>query len=97
MTTKQFIEKAIEGGWEGLGTMEDFNRLLKGYDFEEVVNISDYILEPEVWQAVGKVEGWGKDSHEHLRMGIDEYEFHMQRMIHWLCKGKSIEEFLETL
>ncbi len=96
MTIKQFIEKAIEGGWEGLGTIEDFNNTLKGYDFEEVININDYILDPLAWQAVGKVDGWGKDSHEHLRMRIDEYEFHMLRMVHYLCKGGSIEEFLKS-
>lgn len=85
MTTQEFVQKAIEGGWKWNHKCDN-------------PNCDDIYLDPKAWQAVGRVDGWGgKDSYQYLGMRIDEYEFHMQRMIHWLCNGKSIDQFLETL
>ncbi len=51
MTIKQFIEKAIGGGWKP-----------KASWFGDVpIDSSGYhtvLLNPEAWKAVGKVEGW---------------------------------------
>lgn len=41
--TKQFIEDAIEGGWDLDRTGRDEARIL---------------LDPQAWQAVGRVRGW---------------------------------------
>ena len=78
MTPKQFIEKAIEGGWQPFSD----TKVRKGFEVEEnevetmiifydKVNVRRYslplvVLNPLAWQAVGKVEGWGtpRDTHK---------------------------------
>lgn len=63
MTIKQFIEKAIEGGWKH--KHYDVKRTLDSKVFSKDV-IADIIehykleilFDPRAWEAVGKVEGW---------------------------------------
>ena len=55
--TKEFVEKAIEGGWEEPYRCSD-----------SFCNTDDahLFLDPLAWQAVGKVEGWsGYGEHHH--------------------------------
>lgn len=104
MTTKQFIEKAIEGGWN--------NEYVIDYYLEEKERQSHLLLNPKAWQAVGKVNRWNrgtpkvfrkywlkktniemKGSHE----AIPFWHYQWLRMIDALAEGKSIEEFLKTL
>lgn len=55
---KEFVEKAIEGGWITL----HYNNL----DYSPSVRVQllaaecshEILLDPFAWQAVGKVEGW---------------------------------------
>ena len=59
MEIKEFIEKAIEGGWK-YDPWDNFD--IKTYDdFHRYYEISDeaVFLNPKAWEAVGKVEGWG--------------------------------------
>lgn len=72
MTIKQFIERAIEGGWKPANT----NILLQAgaeyhpttqevhmLDVEEgdwYTHIQVVLLDPEAWKAVGKASGWNK-------------------------------------
>ncbi len=72
MTTKTFIEKAVEGGWNehlGIeliellpsvfeGTEARFHVEIEGEDDTLLIAVSDVLLETLAWQAVGKVEGW---------------------------------------
>lgn len=51
MTTKQFIEKAIEGGYKEYD--------LSNYIGDDTHSIAWLFLDTLAWQAVGKVEGWG--------------------------------------
>jgi hypothetical protein len=83
MTIQSFIEKAIEGGWRPKGTLykEDF--------------MDAHILDPEMWKAVGKVEGWSKGLKGYSREV--PWRRNMHRMVDALAEGKSIEEFLATL
>ena len=86
MTIKQFVEKAIEGGFEermwGMGNCSQ---------------CSDIFLDPKAWEAVSKVEGWGGAKN----LDTDEYtpywQNRMRGMIDALIEGKTIEEFLKTL
>lgn len=112
MTIKQFIEKAIEGGWKSnLYTDEQWENVKEMYSSS---GINDWQLDPLAWQAVGKVEGWrerycksgcgcpepyGDGSHEFSCVWSGENEWHskMHRMIDALAEGKSIEEFISTL
>lgn len=96
MTIQQFVEKAIKGGWKPKGTLykEDF--------------MDAHILDPEMWKAVGKVEGWTEEwivayclASQEVRgedaLRISKAEYNMHRMIDALFRGKTTDEFLETL
>lgn len=54
MTIKQFIEKAIEGGWKQPDLSQTDN-------YDGVPHCRGFLLDPKAWQAVGKVERWGKE------------------------------------
>jgi len=64
MTIKQFIEKAMKGGWipfrEGIEVTS-----ISGMTTAECiakVYPEKAFLDPLAWQAVGKVEGWGLEN-----------------------------------
>lgn len=80
MTPKQFIEKAIEGGWIPNQIKGQMNY---GWNWKETpfgprlelwddvggvyfLNTDNMLLDPLAWQAVGKVEGWG------ISIGMEE-------------------------
>jgi hypothetical protein len=131
MTTRQVIEKAIEGesdlaghyqNDDGLGypswTYEDgyiyFRQTILGFGGDPTrsewkVSISEILLSPGTWQAVGKVEGWS-DDYYHLDFRIHDdsivdvfeahkpqWHFHMHRLIDALAEGTSVDTFLATL
>ena len=86
MKIKQFIEKAISGGYVGF-TWED----VQGGDG------ADVFLDPLAWKAVGKVCGWTQVA-PYNRWGIEAHWYwNMHQMIDALVEGKSLEEFIETL
>lgn len=93
MTTQQFIEKAIEGGWEG-----DWNVIERAWDYRARQSI---FLDPLAWQAVGNILDEEFIEREQAR-GVYvscrwDYRLHMHRMIDALIEGKTIEEFISTL
>lgn len=104
MTPKQFIEKAIEGGF-----MENPNWSFKNEDqgivikrskdgaITSIISIEQLLLNPLAWQAVGKVEGWKNTSDYMDTPKSKAYWYKMHDIIDALCDGKSIEQFLETL
>lgn len=62
---KQFIEKAIEGGWNKgykLLYVTDDSAVLLAHKTQIgrsiALIVSEVLLDPLAWQAVGKVEGW---------------------------------------
>ncbi len=57
MTIKQFIEKAIDGGWRK-NLVDDVGKafILNYY----MLNPKIMLLDPKAWQAVGKTMGWEK-------------------------------------
>jgi len=63
MTIKQFVEKAIEGGYRGkyiyLYAQHNKDSNLDIWRFSNEYNKVHLLLDPLAWQAVGKVEGWG--------------------------------------
>lgn len=104
MTPKQFIEKAVEGGWKPKWLSDEMlekESMLFPYWFNCRI-----LLDPLSWQAVGKVEGWKTWEKDDFRATCaecgyfytgDEWKHNMHRMIDTLCEGRSIEQFLETL
>lgn len=112
MIPKQFIKKAIERGWkketgldiniQNYATKQCTVTIGHRTDPSEFFRMSDILLDPLAWQAVGKAEGWGEEVNSHLTLDgvsidLNGYELYMHRMIDALIEGKSIEEFLETL
>lgn len=113
MTPKQFIEKAIEGGFRNNLELNDLRKEIMSKSLAEI------FLDPLAWQAVGKVEGWGfkkiflpsindkstyhYDIHgdlnniKNISILTSGYTEKMHKMIDALCEGKSINQFLETL
>ena len=71
-----------------------------GADYE--FNFAEMLLDPEAWQAVGKVEGWWFDDSNPMdaRLNVmfgEKWQWQMHKMIDALAEGKTIEEFIETL
>lgn len=82
MTIKEFVDKALDGGyvenprWKFVGANqywvwweEDFG---EGDDVS--IPIEKYVLAPEVWQAVGKVSGWCDGSCQQGNIPLGELE-----------------------
>jgi hypothetical protein len=101
---QQFIEKALVGGWQP--TDRDFS-IIGFYErhFEyQLRNISPgqrsvprmlvyeaVLLNPKVWQAVGKVEQWYEG-----RYG-PEWLHHMRTMIDALAEGHTLEAYIQSV
>ena len=102
MKIKEFIEKAIEGGWTNWVPKQSF----EVPNWENKPWVADVFLDPEAWEAVGKVEGW-KDREElgfidrdKTMVGIDprvEWVEKMHSMIDALIEGKSLEDYIKSL
>lgn len=83
---KEFIEKAIEGGFEHL-TVSEMNFAKDGTIKPEII-----LMRPEAWQAVGKVEGW--NGREYFS-GV--YKSKQVKFIQNLQEGQSIEDALNNV
>lgn len=100
MTTKEFIEKAIVGGWK----QKPYMNIVRGLhdNVFEIKDVALVFLDPKAWEAVGKVIGWSKESFELdgrvIEMEFDEHwKNKMHAMIDALIEGKTIEEFLSDI
>ena len=91
--TKQFIEDAIEGGYE----KDEF--LVNEY---HAVGINQALLSPKAWQAVGKtrvgMRRWRRDIEVKSGLpAIPAWHYHWRKFIDHLADGLSIEEALGKL
>jgi hypothetical protein len=101
---QQFLEKAFVGGWQPAD--RDF-RIIGFYEryFEyelrsiapgqrSVPRMMAYeavLLNPKVWQAVGKVEKWYEGHYG------PEWLHHMHTMIDALAEGKTLEAYIQSV
>ncbi len=106
-----FIEKAIEGGWipnyYGQQNVLDKNRNWVSIEWNQQMHPTQILLDPKVWQAVGKVEGWdfsaiitmpnSNPDEPVYKKKIKPHIYEMHRMIDALAEGKSLEDFIKTL
>jgi hypothetical protein len=101
---QQFIEKALVGGWQPtdrafniIGFYErHFEYQLRSLLPERpaAIRIMVYeavLLNPKVWQAVGKVEHWYEG-----RYG-PEWLHHMRTMIDALAEGHTLEAYIQSV
>ena len=87
--SKDFIEKAIKGGWK---------QSLPKFVLNTTIDINNIFLDPLAWQAVGKVEGWRtRKCEKEICIPCNDWKYAMHRMIDALAEGKSVEQFLQTL
>ena len=101
MTIKQFIEKAIEGGWDkGRAKVVDLD-MRDGYEGlgNSMQSTDRMLLDPKSWEAVGKVEGWGGIGTADIPQSVSSegWKTKMHQMIDHLIEGGSIESYIETL
>lgn len=105
---KEFIEKAIEGGWKYqerlFGDLKFDERIIFNHEPSIALQpfIDSILLDPLAWQAVGKVEGWTDLSKEAqgiipLNKSQIVWYWNMHRMIDALCEGQTPEEYISTL
>lgn len=107
MTIKEFIEAAIEGGWENkeLPTMttEDgiYGEFITAMYWHKM--FPTVVLDPEAWKAVGKVKGWKEDIFysfdgiHHTGQNLDEAQWYQLSMMNALWEGQTLEEYIATL
>lgn len=105
MTTKEFIEKSIDGGYNIPSHWQT------SLNYSERKSL---FLDPKAWEAVGKVEGWGdtgiiamyeysntEDFPKYPRQiknsYMPVYQVYMHQMIDALINGKTIDEYIEKL
>ena len=101
---QQFIEKALVGGWQPadrdysiIGFYErhfeyQLRSIVPGQ--RSVLRMMGYeavLLNPKVWQAVGKVEHWYEG-----RYG-PEWLHHMRKMIDALAEGQTLEAYIQSV
>ena len=101
---QQFIEKALVGGWQPAdrdfsivgfyerhfeyqlrSTLQGRSSVIRMMVYEAV------LLNPKVWQAVGKVEQWYEG-----RYG-PEWLHHMRTMIDALAEGHTLEAYIQSV
>ena len=101
---QQFIEEALVGGWQPAD--HDF-RIIGFYErhFEyqprstlpgrsSAIRMMVYeavLLNPKVWQAVGKVEKWYEGHYG------PEWLHHMRKMIDALAEGQTLEAYIQSV
>ncbi len=91
MTTPEFIQKIPEE--------------LRLHPLGHCKSLSELVLDPEVWEAVGKKEGWANTQwcNKHRTWNKErngqcpEWMDKMHGMISALIDGKSLEEYITTL
>lgn len=92
MTTKEFIEKAIEGGYSKVFIHPD-GRIM----FDDVCCRDEILLDPLAWQAVGKVEGWPDKNSGGFEGIMECWESRQIQFVIYLQNGKSLEEALSLI
>jgi hypothetical protein len=101
---QQFIEKALVGGWQPtdrdfciLGFYEchfeyQVQSMLRGRSATiRTMAYTTVLLNPEVWQAVGRVEHWYEGHYG------PEWLHHMRQMIDALAEGQTLEAYIQSV
>lgn len=107
MEIQEVITKAVEGGWKKVcaNCQESWaghvqTRIGSRYCMR-TPNMSDTVLDPLFWQALGKAIWW-QQTYKNVRgdmrtIGQEDWKEHQHRLISHLQDGGSIESFFEAL
>lgn len=97
MTLQDAIKKVVEGGW----------KFKEDYFIGALLKNSQFLLERDFWQALGKSMGWEDEQPGHdgkSTLAIDyslprqqDWLFYWHCFIDHLAEGKDINSFFETL
>ena len=101
---QQFIEKALAGGWRPEArefSIISFSEHHFEYQLQSTgagrpsaIRFMVYetvLLDPKVWQAVGKVEQWYEGYYG------PEWLHHMHKMIDALAEGQTLEAYIQSV
>ena len=110
---KQFIQSAIEGGWNprpekgielGIVATDDYRgtfALFSNHKRSWTMFIQEILLDPKAWEAVARTEGWEDDTDPTIAMLIslegDRWKHKQLNFIKALQQGKDIESALSDL
>ncbi len=98
--SKEFIEKAIDGGWKapkGFIFHHTQGLVIQAHEGFVPVAIETILLDPLAWKAVGKTEGWSITTYKRREKKIDgkwfeladdTYLYNMLEMIRVLDEDK---------
>lgn len=104
--TQLFLDHAVKGVWkEGKELHKSFYpqsgtvgvSIGDKTDPEEYLKMSDILLDPLAWQAVGKTRGWGKSDGDFENRKYDMWQEQWHRFIDHLADGKTIDEALQAI
>ena len=94
--TEQTIQDAIEGGWNDtykLNYVESNGAVLLSDGMRSrALIVSEILLDPLAWQAVGKTRGWNNSQYF-----SNMYKRKWHKFIDYLADGKTTEEALTEL
>lgn len=106
---KEAIQKAIEGGWQGLEFMDEVEveEGLKYPLYARVwgtskegeghgTQVAFILLDPTFWQSLGKALGWGLTVDEN-HSGPNEPIEYWHNFIDHLAEGKDPDSFFQAL
>jgi len=106
MTIKEFLEKAIEGGWKykigitkrctSISYSPSTNTFKTNYGTIPIPPLALIVLDPKSWEAVGKVERWEENSINNI-VYTKGYQYKMNGLMPHLQEGGTIESYIETL
>ena len=102
MNIREFVEKAIEGGWTNFRTFEDNPQLdgsFRGYCGLSIYksDVDTIFLDHLAWRAVGMVEGWSVRVIEDEQSSVCLWEIKQLNFVKHLQQGLSIEEALKNI
>lgn len=98
MTTKEFVEKAVEGGWEYCNEISVYDDMHEHWFVSDgdggyvAVPESDILLDPRAWKAVWNTKRRDKDTNL-----VPIWQDKMHDMIDHLVSGGTITSYIETL
>ena len=108
MEIKEFIEKAIEGGYLTLHNYRWHKDIMLSDAWAEEV-INELVLDPKAWEAVGKIEKWDESNDNSFYIGVVDgkdlrernhpvYRKRMHNMIDHITVNKgTIKSYIKTL